>query len=139
MKLNKHFAILCLSGFHISLNYLYTTSVRIRLLNLVLPLIGIVMIVLVPIASLTALADREETIHENQSLALGCDITIFIATLTLKMEGHTYKINCEKKGGYYDLKEDGSIVLDCYHENPFVWAKHLRMDKGETVTVKCVK
>jgi hypothetical protein len=87
------------------------------------------------------------TFHKDQTLAIGCDVHIFIADYGKKMdEGYTWELVCGEVHQYkcddcnkihfpYDGRN--AIYLRCAHDNPFIFAKPITLDKGETELVKC--
>ena len=87
------------------------------------------------------------TFHKDQTLAIGCGVHIFIADYGKKMdEGYTWELVCGEVHQYkcddcYKLHfpYDGrnAIYLRCAHDNPFIIAKSITLDKGTTELVKC--
>ena len=87
------------------------------------------------------------TFHKDQTLAIGCDVHIFIADYGKEMdEGYTWELVCGEVHQYkcddcnklhfpYDGRN--AIYLRCAHDNPFIIAKSISLDKGETELVKC--
>jgi len=87
------------------------------------------------------------TFHKDQTLAIGCDVHIFIADYGKKMDtGYTWELVCGEVHQYkcddcnklhfpYDGRN--AIYLRCDHDNPLIIAKPITLDKGETELVKC--
>ena len=81
------------------------------------------------------------TFHKDQTLAIGCDVHVFIATYGKIMDtGYTWELVCGEVHQYkcddcnklhfpYDYRN--AIYLRCAHDNPFIIAKSITLDKGE--------
>jgi hypothetical protein len=87
------------------------------------------------------------TFHKDQTLAIGCDVHIFIASYGKKMDaGYTWELVCGEVHQYkcddcnklhFPYDNRNAIYLRCAHDNPFIIAKPITLDKGETELVKC--
>jgi len=89
------------------------------------------------------------TFHKDQTLAIGCDVQFFVASYGEKMDtGYTWELVCGEVHQYkcddchklhfpYDGRN--AIYLWCAHDNPFIIAKSITLDKDTTELVKCEK
>ena len=87
------------------------------------------------------------TFHKDQTLAIGCDVSIFIADYGKKMDiGYTWELVCGEVHQYkcddcnklhFPYEGRNAIYLRCAHDNPLIIAKSITLDKGTTELVKC--
>jgi hypothetical protein len=97
---------------------------------------------LVLIVPLPSFADRIVSIHQYNTLAIGCDLdsddNFIYPTKALTYDQPTkLTFKCEWSGGDIDLKKGESISIQCLHDNPLTMPKHVKMKAGEIFYVLC--
>ena len=97
---------------------------------------------LVLIVPLPSFADRIVSIHQYNTLAIGCDLdsndNFIYPTKALTYDQPTkLTFNCERSGGDIDLKKGESISVQCLHDNALTMPKHVKMKAGELFYILC--
>ena len=105
--------------------------------------LGLFVSMAIAVLPLPSFADRTYILHTDDTLVLGCDVDIFIATTTFQMDKdfapRPFTATCEKAGGYYPMHKGDSVAFWCYHDNILIIGKHVKMSSGEKIDVKCEK
>ena len=94
------------------------------------------------IVPLPSFADKIVSIHQYNTLAIGCDLdsddNFIYPTKALTSEQPTkLTFKCERSGGDIDLKKGEIISILCLHNNVLTMPKHVKMKAGELFYILC--
>src|SRR5919199_1590253 len=97
---------------------------------------------LVIIVPLPSFADKIVSIHQYNTLAIGCNLdsddNFVYPTQALTYDQPTkLTFNCERSGAGINLKKGESISIQCLHDNVLTMPKHVKMKAGELFYILC--